>query len=76
MQAADQAATAKIAIPQANSMQQPIASVFGGKNSFKSVIIILAFGIVFSSGRVSYSAKKTESDHYSRERVPENCSIG
>ena len=53
MQATDQEATAKIAIPQANSIQKTKASVFGGKNSFTFVIIIPASRIVFSSDKVS-----------------------
>ena len=58
MQATDQVATAKIAIPQANFIQKTVASVFSIKNSFTSVIITAASRIIFSSDRVSYSAKK------------------
>ena len=58
MQATDQAATAKTAIAQANSIQQPVASVFKVKNSFTYVKVTPASRIVFSSNRVSYSAKE------------------
>ena len=58
MQATDQAATAKIAIPKDSSIQEPIVSAFRGKNSFKSVIIIPAFRILSSSDRLSYNIKK------------------
>ena len=58
MQAIDQAATAKIVIPQANSIKKHVASVFGEKNSYESVIIILVSKIASSEVKLSLTAKK------------------
>ena len=45
-------------LPQANSIQQPVASVFGEKNSYASVIIILVSRIASSDVKLSLTAKK------------------
>ena len=58
MHAMDQVATAKIVITRDNSVQQPEVSAFGGKNNFKSAIVILSSRIVSSSNSLSYNIEK------------------
>ena len=75
MQATDQAATAKIAILKANSTNQPEGSAFGGKSSFKSIISTSAPRIASPGVKLSLTIKKTNTNHYSEERAPEDYSI-
>ena len=72
MQATDQVATAKIALPKTNSRQQPEGSVFSRKINFKPIAIASAPRIASYSVRLSLNAKKTNTDLYPKDRAIEN----